>query len=155
MTAPLSVIGRKELAQIGDEQILDAVAIDVGQRDVRGVRDARDDRQRAAGLRGMTGEDQPLPHVGAEHVEPLVAVEIDERARSRRPGVPGMSGMVRPRRAKRTGDSLGGRPGFRRRETFGCAAGVERQHLLHVRRQLNRAVTPWSGDRSAAAGFRG
>ena len=74
----LAVIRRKELAEIGDEQILDAVAIDVGQRDVRGVRDARDDRQRAACLRRPAGEDQPLPHVGAEHVEPLVAVEIDE-----------------------------------------------------------------------------
>ena len=36
------------------------------------------DRQRAAGLVGMAGEHDALPHVGAEHVEPLVAVEIDQ-----------------------------------------------------------------------------
>ena len=38
----LVVIGRKELAEIADEQILHAVLVDVGERDVRRVRNAGD-----------------------------------------------------------------------------------------------------------------
>ena len=43
------MIGGKELAEIGDEEILDAIAIHIRHRDVRRVRNARDDRECAAG----------------------------------------------------------------------------------------------------------
>ena len=104
---PFGVIAGKELAQVGDQQVLDAVAIDVGQRHVRGVRDARDDRQRAACLGRAADEHQALPHVGAEHVEPLVAVEVHEldvRDRRRAAAYPAWS--ARSARTE-TGDSPG------------------------------------------------
>ena len=46
----LVVIRREELAEIADEQVLYAVLVDVGEGDVRRMRNARDDRQRAARL---------------------------------------------------------------------------------------------------------
>ena len=42
---------------------------------------------------GLTGEHEPLTHVGAEHVEPLVAVEVARGATFETAGVSGMSGM--------------------------------------------------------------
>ena len=72
------VIRREELAEVRDEEILDAVTIGVGQGHVGGVRDVRDNGQPTARLVGMAGEDEPLPHVGADHVEPLVAVKVDQ-----------------------------------------------------------------------------
>ncbi len=53
---------------------------------------ATTDRRRCRPCR-VTGEDEPLPHVGADHVEPLVAVEIDE-ATCDTAGVPGISGIA-------------------------------------------------------------
>ena len=68
---------------------------------------------------GRAGEDHALPHVGAEQVEPPVAVEVDERARSRPPASAGISGIVRPCRVNWRGDSAGSGHGSGQRQALG------------------------------------
>jgi hypothetical protein len=72
------VIRGKELAHVGDEQVPGTVAIHVAQRDVSRVRDAGDNRERAARAGRTPHEYHALPHVGTEHVEPCVTVEVHE-----------------------------------------------------------------------------
>ena len=78
MTAPLGVIGGKELPHLGHEQILDAVLVDVRHRDVGRVRDAGDLSQGGRGRARSAAEDQPLTHVRAQQIELPVSVEIDQ-----------------------------------------------------------------------------
>ena len=133
------VILRKERPEIGNEQILDAVLVKVGHGDVRRVRDARDDGQRAARLLRMTCEDESLPHVGAEHVELPVAVEIHQVD----VGDCRRVWHVRHRQAvscELDGRLAGVRPEVQRGKMLRRAADVKRERLLHVGRQLYRAV---------------
>ena len=82
----LVVIGREELAEIGDEQILDAVLVDVGQGDVRRMRDAGDRRQRAVRPAGLPVNTRPWRMSVPSRLELLVAAEmhqLDVRYRGR------------------------------------------------------------------------
>ena len=126
------MIDGKERAQVADEEILHAVGVEVGQR--RRATDGECWRRptEAAGG-GTSAKDHALPHVGAEEVEAL------RRHRSRRANV---RDRRRPRHLRNreaapvelSGTSPRG-PGLRRRQALGRAADVERQRLLHVRRQ--------------------
>ena len=87
----------------------------------------------------IAAEDEPLAHVGAEDVELAVAVQIDEaHVRHRRRA--GHSGDGHRAARERQRRRAGLWPGLRRRETLGRVAHVERQHLLHVGRQLHAAI---------------
>ena len=55
-------------------------------------------------------------------------------------GVSGISGMRQAAARELERRLAGVGPGLRRGETFGCVAGEERQRLLHVGRQLHRAI---------------
>ena len=135
----LGVIGREELAHFGDEQILHAVLVDVGERDVSRMRNARDLRESPARRPWIAAEDEPLAHVGAEHVELPVAVEVDEpHVRHRRSAGHSGDGHRPARERQRRPGGL--RPGVRRGQTLRRVAHVERQHLLHVVRQLHVAI---------------
>ena len=57
------------MTEIGDEKILDAVLVEIGERDVRGVRNVGDERQPAVCGGRMAGEHEPLAHFGPDHVE--------------------------------------------------------------------------------------
>ena len=72
------MIGRQELAEIADEEVLDAVAVEVGHCDVRRVVQLREDIE--GGVRRVRPAEQhhPVAHVGREQLQPAVAVEVDE-----------------------------------------------------------------------------
>ena len=72
------MIGREELPHFRDEEVLDAVPVNVGERDVRGMRNAGHLRERAARRSWSAREHHPLAHVGAEDVELSVAIQVDE-----------------------------------------------------------------------------
>ena len=135
---PFLVIGRIERAHVADEHVLDAVAIHVDVCRVRRVRDAGDDRQRRP-CRGSPREDNTLTHVGAQHVEATVTVEVHQgHVRDRR-----LSRHVRHRQAvshepdRRLGRI---RPGVRRRQPLGRAGHIVGQDLGEVWRQLHGLV---------------
>ena len=79
----LVVIGGEELAEVADEQILDAVLVDVGERDVRGVRDAGEVREHRTVPGRAAAEHQAKSHVGREECQLLVAAEMRPAERSK------------------------------------------------------------------------
>ena len=103
---PLLVIGGKEGAHVADEQVLDAVAIHVDERGVRRIRNAGDDRQRPP-----AGEGRPVKTTPWRMSVPSTSRRSSPSKSTRdtcdTAGVPGMSGIVRPCRTNRTGDSPG------------------------------------------------
>ncbi len=74
----LVVIARQELAEIGDEQIGDAVLVEIDGRGARGIRHARDEREPGVAIVGAAEEHHPVSHVAHDELEPTVAVEIGE-----------------------------------------------------------------------------
>ena len=111
-----------------------------------GMRNARDDGQRAAGLVGVAGEDDALPHVGAEQIEALVAVEVHQaHVRHRRRGRHVRHGHGLARELKRR--LAGRRPAFRQRQALGRAAREVRQHRGQVWRQVDAAERAGRPDR--------
>ena len=74
----LVVIGREELAEIADEQILDAVLVDIGEGDVSRVRNAGDVRQRRTVSGRAAREHEAEAHVGREQTELLVTAEMHQ-----------------------------------------------------------------------------
>ena len=136
---PLGVIGREELAHFRDEEILHAVLVDVGERDVSRMGNARDLRESPARRPWIATEDESLAHVGAEDVELTVAIQVDEAdVRHRRSA--GHSGDGHRPARERQRRSGGLRPGVRRGETLRRVTHVEGQHLLHVLRQRHIAI---------------
>ena len=135
----LVVIGGKELAEIGDEQILRRRRR--RRRSARRARDAecwRRSRARRLDPAGCAAEDDALPHVGAEQRRACLSPSKSTSWTFDTAGVSGMSGSVRLclREAHRRFARI--RPRLGRRQMVGRMAGVERQHLRHVRRQLHR-----------------
>ena len=134
----LLVIAGKEGPEVGDEQIGDAVLVQIRERDVGGVRDAGEDRQAAARFVRVAHEDHALAHVGAKDVEPPVAVDIDQV--DVRDGGRVRHVRHRQRLPHELDGRLGGiRPGLRRGEPLGRARHVVRERLLHVGRKPDRA----------------
>src|SRR3982751_2469094 len=74
----IMVITGDELSEVRDEHVLPPVAVEIGERDVRRMRNAGNDREGAACLLWMTGEYRPLAHVRRENVECAVPVEVDQ-----------------------------------------------------------------------------
>src|ERR1051325_9728847 len=73
----IGVIAREKLTEVRDEQILESVAIDVGEGDVIGMRNIGDHLQRALRFE-MSPEDGSLIHLRADHVDLAVAVEVSD-----------------------------------------------------------------------------
>ena len=107
ITAPLSMVARKELAEIGDEQILQAVFVEVDRRHVIGMRKAGEDRELAAVPTDEARSRSPCCISVAEQVEPPVAVEVHKlhvgHGRRRRDS----AARTRVRLVNLTGDSAG------------------------------------------------
>ena len=108
----LGVIGREELPHLRDEEILHAVLVDVGERDVSRMGNARDLRESPARRTWIAAEDEPLAHVGAEDVELTVAVQVDEAHVGHRRSAGHSGDGHRPAR-ERQRRPAGLRPGFR------------------------------------------
>ena len=66
------------MTEVGDEQVLDAVLVEIGERDVRGVRNVHHERQPAVGGGRMAGEHEPLAHFGPDHIELPAAADMHE-----------------------------------------------------------------------------
>ena len=117
----LLVIGGKELAHVGDEQILDAVRVDVGEGDVRRVRDAGDDRQRARRRAGRPVKTTPwrmsVPSTSSRPSPSKSTSDTCETAGG--PGIPAWSD-----RAARTGPAS--RSGPARAPGAGSRSGARR-----------------------------
>ena len=76
---PERVIGRQEAAQIGDEKVLDAVAIEIGHRGVRRVRHARETREAVVLHVWTMGEDETVAHVRDDELQAAVAGDVQQR----------------------------------------------------------------------------
>ena len=125
------MVAWKELAEIGDEEILQAIAVEVHGRHVIGMREARQDRQLARSGDRQGAEQESLRHFGRQQVEPPVAVEIHEahvrhcgRRRDLRHGQLPVDEL--DRRLGRVG------PRLRRRQVIRRVAEVEGERLLQV-----------------------
>ena len=90
------VITGEELSEVRDEHVLPPIAVEIGERDVRRMRNAGNDRERAACLLWMTGDYRPLAHFRRENVERAVPVEVDQLDVRHGGRFFGMSGTLRP-----------------------------------------------------------
>ena len=104
---PFRVIGWEELPHLGDEQILDAVLVDVGNRDVRRVRDAGDLRQDARRRAGVPLKTSPWRmSVPSRSSRPSPSRSISRTCETA--GVPGIPGSDSARRVNVIGDGASG-----------------------------------------------
>ena len=153
----LLVVGRKERAHVANEDVLDAVAVDVCKSCVRRVRNTGE-RLPTAGPAVTVplecparGEDDALTHVGPEQVQPPVAVDVfnrQARHRWRRRHV-----CHRQRAPLEAYRGVAGRgPGFWRRQSLGSLRLVEGKNRRHVRRELDRWIdlVGWPDGRQTA-----
>ena len=76
--AALLVVGRQVLAEVGHDQVLLPVLVEVDHLRVGGVREDRDLLEPGLPLPGVAEEHGPAPHVAGHDLELAVAVEVEE-----------------------------------------------------------------------------
>ena len=139
--AAVLVVAWQERPEVGDQQVVASVLVQVEQGRVRRVRDVGDDVQQP-GLRVRRPSDHhvAVAHLGGDDLELAVAVDVGEthvghRRRLRRP-----LGREGPSHENDLRRGVDGGPRFRRGKRFRRVCGVEAQHALHVRRQHDHAA---------------
>ena len=125
---PDAIVGRHRAPQIGDEEILDSVAVQVRDLGMRGVGDGvAQDLELRRRLVRLEQEDFPVHHVARHHVEFTLVREVHEPdvgdARRRQPlrwPIPGATELHRAR--------VGLDRPSQHRERLGCAVPVIGDH---------------------------
>ena len=120
--ALLVVLGQ-EVADVGDEQVLAAVRVEVHHRGAGGVRDLRDLAQLPGPPEGIAEQDEAVAHVAGHDLLPPVAVEVEElrarhdghRRRAGRAQEPPLEAARPPGRARARGRAASPAPGPRSR----------------------------------------
>ena len=72
------MIPRDEPSEIRNQKVLLTIAIHVEHLNMRGIGDAGDRGKTPLWIGEVADQDNPVPHLGCEQVEPSVAVDVDE-----------------------------------------------------------------------------
>ena len=131
---PFFFISRQELAEIGNQQIAQAISVEIDGLRVCGMRHFRNHRELAAGVSRVAAQHQTMPHVRRDDLQRAVAVEIEQAD---------VGNRRRAFEVERRHDALHElrplgvrfRPGSGKRKPYRRTRHVERQRALHILRK--------------------